>query len=165
MTDDIRKNIARAYVEESTGADRNAAFVLKALQEGHPNLARLFRAVADGKAVHTRRFRLLLRGKIGESAENLKDALKRERDAVERGYPAMVETAMAGTKAVKKAFLQSRKTDDEYSGLFKKAMENSDAGEDCVYYVCQICGHIHRDVIPDNCPICKAVPGRFKKVS
>ena len=26
------------------------------------------------------------------------------------------------------------------------------------------CGHIHEDLIPGNCPICRAVAGRFKRV-
>ena len=164
MSERIKKNIAHAFAEESKGADRNAAFVLKSEQEGYPHLARLFRAVAGAKSVHSRRFRLLLRGKIGSTEENLKEAFQDEIDAVEKDYPPMVEDARAASKAVKKAFIQSRKTDAEFSSLFQEALKNMENETDREYYVCQICGHIHIGFVPQNCPICRAVPGRFKKV-
>jgi rubrerythrin len=160
----IEKNIVKAFAEESKGADRSAAFVLKAEQEGFPYLARLFKAVSDAKSVHARRFRLILRGKIGSTLENVEESLQRELKSVEKYYPRMVEDARAGSKAVKKAFIQSRKTDAEYADLFREALDGWNTGEDREYYVCQICGHIHRDVVPDHCPVCRAVPGRFKKV-
>ncbi|MFH1491451.1 MAG: ferritin family protein [Pseudomonadota bacterium] len=160
----IEKNIVQAFGSETEGADRSAAFVLKAEQEGYPHLAGLFKAVSDAKSVHARRFRLLLRGKIGSTLENLEEALQRELKSVETEYPLMVEEARAGSKAVKKAFIQSRKTDAEVADLLKEALEGGKTGDDLVYYVCQICGHIHKDVVPDHCPVCRAVPGRFNKV-
>jgi rubrerythrin len=36
--------------------------------------------------------------------------------------------------------------------------------DDQAYYVCQICGHVTLGFIPENCPVCHAVPGRFKRV-
>jgi rubrerythrin len=65
MSERVVKNLASAFASESKAAVRNAAFALKADQEGHPQLARLFRAVADADSVHARRFLLLMRGKIG----------------------------------------------------------------------------------------------------
>jgi rubrerythrin len=164
LSDKIQKNIARAYAEESKGADRIAAFVLQAEKEGYPHLARLFRAVSNAKSVHSRRFRILLRGKIGETRENLEEAVRGEIRAVEEAYPAMVEEAREGTKAVKKAFIQSRETDNEHALLLKQAMDAVKVDQEHTYYVCRICGHIHLDEIPENCPICNAVPGRFERV-
>ena len=65
MSKTIEKNIARAFADESKASDRAAAFVLKAEQEGYSELARLFKAVADAKSIHARRFRYIMRGKIG----------------------------------------------------------------------------------------------------
>ena len=169
MTEKPILNIARAFAEESRAAVRNTAFALKADKEGFPEMARLFRVMADADAIHARRFLNLMRGKIGSTAENLKEALDHEKRAKEEHYPPMVKEAKSAAKAVKKAFTQSMLTDGEHAKLYEGAMEDmlagSDlAGSDRVYYVCQICGHVHLGEIPGNCPVCHAVPGRFKKV-
>jgi len=152
------------FARESRGAARNAAFVLKAEQEGYEGLARLFKAAEQAKSVHARRFLNLLRGKIKGSTENLREALESELHAAAELYPGMVQEAGKSPTAVKKGFIQSMKADQELVGLYKEAMEDMRKGEETVYYVCQICGHIHKNSIPRNCPVCKAVPGRFKQL-
>lgn len=164
MRDRVKENLARMFARESRGAARNATFVLKAEQEGDEELALLFKAAADAKSVHARRFLNLLRGKIKGSGENLKEAFESELHGVEELYPDMVQEAKKSPIAVKKGFIQSMKTDQELVGLYKEAMEDDRKGEATVYYVCQICGHIHQGSIPRNCPVCKAVPGRFKQI-
>jgi rubrerythrin len=77
----------------------------------------------------------------------------------------MVEAAKEASKAVKKAFIHSRKTDDEYNALLESASEQLLSGAEQRYYVCQICGHIHVGTIPDHCPVCHAVPTRFKEIA
>jgi len=164
MPDKIRRNLAHAFAEESGDSARYEAFYLKAAQEGYPNLARLFKAVAEAKSVHARRLLLLIRGKIGTTEENLKAAVQRESSAFEKAYPRMVEDAGKASKAIKKAFAQSMKTNGESAQLYRKAMSDPVKKEEPVYYVCQICGHVSIDHVPENCPVCKAVPGRFRKV-
>jgi rubrerythrin len=164
MSKRILENIARAFAEEAKAQEQHAAFALKAEQEGFARAATLFRAVAEAKAIHARRFGLLLRGKIGTTRENLEQALEKERHARKAFYPDMVDDARAGSKAVKKAFIQSMHTDGEYAALLEGAMQDLPADRDVVYYVCRICGHIHEGFVPQNCPVCKAVPGRFKEV-
>ncbi|MBU2497373.1 MAG: rubrerythrin family protein [Proteobacteria bacterium] len=159
----IEKNLAHAFSEESKMGSRYGAFVLKAEQEGYPQLARFFRAVANAKSVHARRFLYLLRGKIGTTQENLKLALEGEVAAGET-LLGMIEEAKGASKAVKKAFIQSNKTDGEYARLLDEARRDMLTGTETVYYVCQICGHIHKNDVPENCPVCKAVSGRFKKL-
>ena len=159
----IDRNLARAFSEESRMGSRYGAFVLKAEQEGYPQLARLLRAVIDAKSVHARRFLYLMRGKIGTTAENLQSAVQGE-VAAAAALPAMIEEAKGASKAVKKAFIQSNKTDGEYARLLEEAKEDMLTGKETVYFVCQICGHIHMNEAPENCPVCKAVRGRFKKL-
>jgi rubrerythrin len=159
-----RDNLARAHAAESRASARYRAFALKADLEGRSQVARLFRAVADAKAVHSRRFLLLMRGKVAGTEENLQSALEEERSMGEKQYPGMVQDAKGEVKAVRKAFTQSMKTDTEYAGLYEEALINMIADKDKVYYVCQICGHIHEGSVPENCPVCKAVPGRFRRV-
>jgi rubrerythrin len=164
MSREVEENLAHMLARESRSAARNAAFVLKAEKEGHVDLALLFKAAANAKSVHARRFLNLLRGKISGSGKNLKEAFESERHAVEELYPGMVKEAGHSPIAVKKGFIQSMKTDQELADLYKETLEHPRKGERTVYYVCQICGHIHKDSIPKKCPVCKAVPGRFRRI-
>jgi rubrerythrin len=164
MSDEIMEYIALSFAEESKAAVRNDAFALKAEQGGHPEIARLFRAMANADSVHARRFLYLMRGKIGTTEENLREAFENERKAKEEHYPPMVQAAKNESKATKKAFMQSMHTDGEHSELCSRFMKGGSTSGNSVYYVCQICGHIHLNEIPENCPICHAVPGRFKRV-
>jgi rubrerythrin len=164
MSERIAKNLARAFAAESKANVRLAAFALKARHESHPRLAHLFRVVANAKSVHSRRFLYLMRGKIGTPQENLEAAYQNETRAIEENFPDMVKEAKAGSKAVKKAFTQSMKTNEEYSELYKRAMNDLLPEDEIEYYVCQICGHISEGFVPENCPICQAVSGRFKRV-
>lgn len=164
MSEKVKTNLAHAFAEESKAAARNAAFALKAEREGYSELARLFRAVADAESVHARRFLLLMRGKIGTTEENLRAAFQKKVTATEQAYPGMVEDSKESGYAVQKAFFQSLDTDEEHKELFELAMKDILAGSRTEYFVCQICGHINEDFVPENCPICFAVPGRFKKV-
>jgi rubrerythrin len=164
VSDVVERNMARAFAEESKAAVRNAAFALKADQEGYPQLARLFRAVADAESVHARRFLLLMRGKIRTTEENLSAAFQNEKGAARDAYPDMVKAAAGASRAVQKAFEQSKDTDEEHVELYQEALKSLLAESRATYYVCQICGHINEDFVPENCPVCGAVSGRFKEV-
>ena len=104
------------------------------------------------------------RGKIGTTEENLKTALQNEEKANEEYYPEMVKDARESSKAVKKAFAQSMETDGQHADLFERAMGDMLANNETDYYVCHICGHISLGFVPENCPVCHAVSGRFKRV-
>jgi len=166
VSEKIEKHLAQAFAAESKASARNEAFALKAERDGYTNLARLFRAVADAESVHAHRFLLLMRGKIGTTEENLEDAYQFESKATKDHYPGMVENAKSeeAPSAVKKAFTQSMRTDGEHADLYKNAMNDMLGDREVEYYVCQICGHIHLGEVPENCPICKAVRGRFKRI-
>ena len=105
-----------------------------------------------------------MRGKIGSTKENLEAALESELQAEQEYYLPMVEASKNASKAVKKAFGQSMATDGEHAKLYEEAKEKMLKEGEMTYFVCQICGHIHMDQIPDNCPVCEAVPGRFREV-
>jgi rubrerythrin len=163
MSTKVEENLARLFARDMRSAARNTAFMLKAEQEGNEALTLLFKAAADAKSVHARRFLNLLRGKISGSAKNLKEAVEGERYGVEELYPEMVQEVKTSSAAVKKGFIHSMKTDQELLDLYETAMDGHQE-EGAVYYVCQICGHIHKDSIPKRCPVCRAVPGRFKRI-
>jgi len=165
MSERISDYIARCFAGESRGASRAEAFALLADKEDRPGLARLFRVLAEAKGVHARRFGHLMRGKIGSTSDNLREALETEELALET-LTEMVKEVKAEdpSGAVRKGFIQSRRTVEEYTQILRSALEGGGSERQEAYFVCRICGHIHTGEIPKNCPVCGAVPGRFVRV-
>jgi rubrerythrin len=162
MGDKVSENIIKAFSEESKAAARFKAFAFQARKDDRDDLARLFGAVAQAKAVQARRFLGHLKGKIGSSDENLKEALEKEEKNLVEFYPAMAEEAVNAPWAVQKAFKQTMKVSSRHLDLFRKASEGGLGGSRL--YVCRICGYISEGSIPENCPVCHAVRGRFTEV-
>jgi len=161
----ISDNIGKAFNIESMAAARNRAFAFQAQKEGRKDLARLFRAIADAKSAQARRFLGHMKGKIGSTKENLSEALENEKRALEDIYPGMAKEAEGAPWAVKKAFNQTMKVSSRHLDLFRRVTETGDSEVEATLYVCRICGYISENEVPDNCPVCHAVKGRFAEVA
>ncbi|CAB1061959.1 hypothetical protein D1BOALGB6SA_6735 [Olavius sp. associated proteobacterium Delta 1] len=166
MSKKTEKNLAYAFGAESKAAARNTVFAKKAEMEGYTQIARLFRAVSDAESVHSRKFLMLMRGKIGSTEENLATAFENEIKANAEEYPKLIkEAADEGQEAALKAFSHARDVESRHAELYKKAINDMIAERETEYYVCQVCGYIAEDEVPDRCPVCAAVKEKFKAVS
>jgi rubrerythrin len=165
MGEETQKNLAYAFAAESKASARNSAFAQKAQVEGFDQIARLFRAVAEAEAVHARRYLMLMRGKVGDTEENLKAAFENEIRANVQEYPKLIKKAVEeGDQAAEKAFSQARDVEQRHAELYKKALNQMISEKETVYYVCQVCGYVAEDQAPENCPICGAVKNKFKEI-
>ncbi len=165
MNRTILEHIARCFAEESREAARAEAFAMQADKEGRRDLARLFRALAQASGVRAKRFGHLMRGKIGRTEENLQEV----RETVNRraeAYGGMIGDVKSteASGAVRKGFIQSRKSLMEGLELLADADPGAVSYEGADLFVCTICGHIHAGTVPESCPVCGAVPGRFEHV-
>ena len=102
-------------------------------------------------------------GKIGSTADNLKDGVAGETHEYKEMYPDFVKEAeVEGNKAALMSFTFAMKAEEVHAKLYKEALENLDKTEEVFYYLCPVCGNIEK-VRPDKCSIC-GVPGdRFIK--
>jgi rubrerythrin len=165
MSEKTEKNLALALAAESQASARDKAFAQKADHDANPLLARLFRALAESESVQARRYLLLLRGKIGGNRENLESALTRNRRAYDQEYPPMIREAEDdGLKTALMAFSQSRDVEPLQAALLERALAENLTAPDEDYYVCQVCGYISESRAPENCPVCGAIPGKFKRM-
>ena len=166
MPKKTEKNLAYAFAAESKASVRNHTFARKADLEEYTQIARLFRAVSEAESVHARRYLLLMRGKVGSTEENLEAAFQNEIKANVEEYPKLIKDATdEGEKGALKAFSQARDVENRHAELYKKAMNDMLVDRETVYYVCQVCGYISEDAVPDKCPVCGAVKGKFKQVT
>ena len=159
-----KANLEAAFAGESQAHMKYMAFAAKAEQEGLPEVARLFRAISYAEQVHATNHLTELNG-IGSTAENLETAFQKEIKANVDEYPKLIKDAAAEAhKAALKAFSQSRDVESFHAQLYKRAINDMVADRETDYYVCQVCGYINEDGAPDKCPVCGAVPEKFKQV-
>jgi rubrerythrin len=137
----------------------------KAEQEGFPQIARLFRAVADAERVHADEYLKYLEGVIRETEENLKVAFESEIRAKNNYYPQFIQDAFSFKREdVAWSFTRSRDVEERHAKLYKDALEAMIKEEEADYHVCQVCGYIFDGELPGECPVCRTKKENFKRV-
>jgi rubrerythrin len=159
-------NLQAAFAGESQANRKYLAFAKKADDEGHAQVAKLFRAAAAAETVHAHNH-LRTMGGVQTTAENLEAAVSGEHDEVVSMYPEFIREAEAeGEKAALSTFRWAWEVEKVHEGLYKKASENlGKTAETFDYYVCQVCGYTHEKTAPDKCPVCGAPAARFDRVA
>lgn len=161
MTDELESRMKLAMAAESASAARNRLYAAKAKKEGRPQLAKLMTALAAGEQISARRTLIYLRGKIGDADAHLAALRRRKKDDATQNYPANRKAATAaGDRSAAAAFEQFGKVSHNHAVVLDKPDIGAAEHE---FYVCQVCGYIALDTVPDKCPICGAVPERFKQ--
>jgi rubrerythrin len=158
---DTEKNLMEAFAGESQANRKYLAFAKKADQEGHPRVARLFRAAAAAETVHAHAHLRALKG-VGSTEENLKAAVGGETHEVDSMYPPMLAKAKEeGLKAAEKSFEFALAVEKIHAALYEKALGNLGKNEDAEYYVCSVCGNTIEGAPQGACPICGAGKDAF----
>jgi rubrerythrin/Fe-S-cluster-containing hydrogenase component 2 len=151
------ENLMEAFAGEAQANRKYLAYAKKAEKDGKINAAKLFRAASDAETIHALKH-FEVAGKIGSTAENLKDGIAGETHEYKEMYPDFVKEAEAtGNKAALMSFTFAMKAEEVHAGLYQDALENLDQTEEVFYYLCQVCGNIEK-FIPEKCSIC-GVPG------
>ena len=86
------KNLQEAFAGESQANRTYLAFAKKAEQEGHTQVAKLFRAAAAAETVHAHAHLRCLKG-IGSTPDNLREAVSGETHEFMDMYPQMIKEA------------------------------------------------------------------------
>jgi rubrerythrin len=158
------KDLQDAFAGESQANRRYLAFAKKAEQDGFPQVAHLFRAVAEAETVHAHRhFRTM--GALNSTVENLQAAIAGEGYEVQTMYPGMVAGAQAEkNKAAEGSFAEALAVEKEHFGYYTAALESVKNGKDIAateIHICGTCGHTVLGEAPDRCPICNSRKDKF----
>ena len=153
-----------SFAGESQANRRYIAFAKHAETEGYPQVAKLFRAVAEAETVHAHAHLRALKG-IKSTAENLKEAIEGETHEFKNMYPEMIRAAREeGAKVAERSFRFANEVEEVHARLYQKALDNLDNPKDSDYYVCAVCGYTCENEPPDACPVCRAKSKAFFKV-
>jgi rubrerythrin len=164
MGEKTTSNLKKAFQGESEAYFRNLAYAKVAEKEELPQIASLFRAMAEAEAVHSLKM-LKLRGIVKDTEANLERAFSTENYALDQAYPDLIrEAEEEGEKAALIAFSQARDVEEFHAALYQKAIGDMMADRESKYHVCTVCGYITDGEPPDRCPVCQAPKEKFKKV-
>jgi len=164
MKERTANNVHDAFVGEAKAYQRLLEYAKKAEEEGFPQVAHLFRAVASSESVHSRRhFRLL--EAIRDTQSNMEQAFQQENAVNGVYYPKMIKEAEDdGEKTAALVFSHARDVEAVHSRLYRKALDHLAEEKFVEYHVCSECGYLHENEPPDTCPVCGAPKDKFSKV-
>jgi len=161
------ENLQSAFAGESQANRRYLFFADKAVKDGYPQAARLFRAVAEAETIHARNHFAAMDG-IGSTRDNLTAGAVGEHYEFTRIYPPFIEQAeIENNERAQRSFEYANEVEQVHHGLFEAAMKAFDAGQqlkDEPYFICPVCGNTVAGEAPEKCPICGAPGSSFKRV-
>lgn len=158
------QNLKDAFAGESQANRKYLAFAAQAEKEGNPQVAKLFRAVAEAETIHAHSH-LRVAGGVGDTLANLKEAESGEIYEFKKMYPEMIADAQEeGDKKAERTFHYANEVEKIHAQLYRKAIENIDGLEETDYHVCSVCGYTVEGEAPDKCPVCNAQKKAFFKV-
>ncbi|MEE4113820.1 MAG: rubrerythrin family protein [Desulfobacteraceae bacterium] len=166
MQPKTKDNVYKAFIGEAKAYFRLLAYAEKADEEDVPQVALLFRAVAEAERVHaTRQMNLLTDLIVSDTDTNLEKSFQREKSVSENAYPDFLKTAEEeGETLAALAFSHARDAEGFHAKLYERAIMNVIKDEVKAYHVCQVCGFVTDKKIPKKCPVCGAPEEKFKTI-
>lgn len=160
-------NLQAAFAGESQASRKYLFFAEQAEKDGHPQVARLFRAASEAETIHAHNHLGVLGG-IGATKENVQAAIEGEHYEFMKMYPEFLEVARAeGNKGAEVTFDYANKVEKIHHSLYQKALDAVKSGQklkDEPYFVCLGCGYTVSGEAPEICPVCGAPRDQFKRV-
>lgn len=174
------ENLKVSVMNESTASAKYAAFAVKAREEGHDSISRLFEAVSRAERIHAETFQGILDEKydikvedfklqfqVKTTAENIQAALDGESGEISTMYPQYL--ADAKTDKVEKAvnaFSWALEGEKKHLMFYKKALESLKSGTAVIlpsgYAVCPVCGNTYDSLaIGNHCALCETAKEIF----
>jgi rubrerythrin len=176
ITDNLTAvNLMKAFSGESQARNKYEFFAEIAQKEGWHSIAKHFYEAAENEKYHAKKelemYNKLIYGMdMYETLKNLDIAIDGENYEHEIMYPEFAKIAEEeGYKDISRIFKAIAKVEveheREYNELKQKLIEEGffESKEE-EYWVCEICGHVHRGKkAPNKCPLCKADKEYFKR--
>lgn len=156
------QNLLAAFTGESRACTLYHLYAERARRDGLQQIGDLLDETAGHEEAHAELFcRILHRGELPDTAENLRAAAAAERRESKAVYPRFAQTAqtegypeladlfdaIAGIEAAHQARLQKLLENLENDEVFQKPCRRA--------WVCMNCGHlVYGDAAPDGCAVC-----------
>ena len=172
------QNLFNAFAGESQAHMRYMNYSEVAEEEGYPNVALLFRAIAYAERVHASNHleRMpqredMFAGEnpygLGDTVENLQKGIDGERFEIEEMYPTYRKVAeFQGEDDAVQTFDWALRAEKIHAEMYEDAKEKVENGEDIdleKVQICSVCGYTKEGDAPDRCPVCGASKDQFEE--
>ncbi|MDR1712797.1 MAG: rubrerythrin family protein [Coriobacteriales bacterium] len=169
------ENLMTALAGETAANAKYEAFAVAAEAAGFSQISRLFVCTADAEKIHIElEFRLasgMDEGTVKPKAPeiepdstdiNLIIGAKGEIYETSDMYPAFIEVAIKEKEtAAAQVFTRAKQAEAFHAQLYLDAYNTIDTPDDEHYYLCPVCGYIHKGDDFETCPICLTGKDRF----
>jgi len=178
----IIKDMHDAYKGETTAHFKYAAYSKKAAEEGHPEIALLFKAASGAELIHANNHKVVL-VRMGEvipeitpqfsvksTIENLKESIEGESYEFNKMYPEFIKNANdAGNYMAQISLTYAYRVEKKHRDFYIDALAKLEAGTDHtlakIYYLCPTCGNTYATTAPSRCEISMTDSKLFIKVT
>ena len=164
----LKKNLLKSFDGENNAFRKYLLFSEQAKAEGLFGIAKLFKAISSSECAHSKNMFIAL-NKIRNTLGNLNEAIKGEKNEVEKLYPQCLEYSqkMKYNKAINSYYLALEAEKIHYI-LFTEALSSLEAGKDIPEYkynICKRCGYTNiGEKIPSICPVCGTDKFKFIEI-
>ncbi len=171
------ENLKAAVIGETGASAKYAAFAKAAREQGYEQIARQFEATSAAEQIH-------IGLEAGLIAQEEPDYVKPEPPDMSGAatdvnlisgalgeiyetsdmYPSFIKKAQeeGNAKAVQ-VFSRAKLAEAVHAELYLESYNNIDAPDDDAYYLCPVCGYIHKGDDFEKCPICFMPKDKFRK--
>ena len=169
-------NLKAAIAGETGASTKYAAFAKAAKEQGYDQIARLFEATSAAEQIHIG----LEYALVAEVEPDFEKPAAPEAEGVQTDlnlimgaqgeifetsdmYPAFIKKAQeeGNTKAVQ-VFTRAKLAESVHAERYLAAYNDIDAPDDDKFYLCPICGYIHKGENFEKCPICFCPKASFR---
>lgn len=171
-----------AFKGESNATARYSAFSKKAAEEGHNEIAMLFKAASLAEKIHASNHKAVLEEmgvvvepvvldiKVNSTKENLEFSIKGEAYEVADMYPTFLKDANAAENQLALVSLNyAYKTEKKHKAYYEKALaaleSNTDKTLPTTYFICPTCGNTYETTAPKRCGISMTSGEKFIKIN
>ena len=155
------ENLKTAFSGESQARNKYTFFASVARKEGFEQIAAIFEETADNEKEHAKRIFEFLKG-IGDTKQNLKEAIKGENYEWTDMYPAFEKEAQEeGMTEIAHFFKEVAEVEEEHEKRYNALLKNLEEGtvfkkDKIVKWHCRNCGYVHTGKeAPQECPSCE----------
>jgi rubrerythrin len=171
-----KKSLEEAITAESKAITKYRAYAEKALEEGFPNVAYLFKALIQAEEFHNRNhgnaLKLVSEQKfslpesfeiqVGSTLENVLDSIEAEHWEGKKMYPGFIKNIRSelkeeNAKVARLSFSWAEEVElghEQALKIAQKAVENGQDLDVGTIYVCRVCGNLVFDTLEDFCSVC-----------
>lgn len=171
------ENLKSAVMGETGASAKYAACAKAAKEQGYEQISRLFEATSAAEQIHIG----LEVGVIQQTEPGYERPAAPEAEGIATDlnliagalgeiyetsdmYPSFIKKAQEeGDKKAEFVFTRAKLAESVHAELYMDAYNNIDAPTDEAYYLCPICGYIHKGDDFEKCPICFTLADKFRK--